>query len=254
MLKKRKSLKAMPKPLKKNTLQKLSNKPFPLSLEVSPKSTKTSTPTKKFNRKGSNKVKTVSKPKISEENFSDSDSSVDSSKIGKITANMRKLVLSSLSTFKARANEYIMQNDTFEREVENVHSEFQQVENEIEGILQETLQSKQEISKIKKIKTDPSSKMEEDEEKDIKDKILSAIKDESSIFSLDLKERLGFLRKEIEDLKGIINQSEEQHRANTLENIELKMKAHRMQDTLETEVIEFDSEQRLVTCKSCCVF
>lgn len=215
--------------------------------EISPKSTKQSTPAS--NTPTNKKIKTKPEKTFKTDHLNiSSDTSMDASQIIKETDLMKAKVLEFLEIFKNANKDYINQNTVLLNEVDNIQEEFITVKNEVSEILWESGKSKEELSRMKLIIESPKSRVREDE---ILDFDLSSVRSQRDG---NLYKALNSLQQEITQMREKIELNELEIREKDFENSELKSIAFRLRDSLMTETLTIETDENHPTCTVCSLF
>ncbi|OMJ75786.1 hypothetical protein SteCoe_25012 [Stentor coeruleus] len=219
-----------------------------LDKEISPKSTKHSTPssnTPSGKNKGSCKLDKEIKDITAE---GQSDSSKDAEEIVKTTDSIKAKILESLKVLKDANMEYINQNQLLHEEVDSFQESFKNVRNEVSEILWESNRSKEELSRIRVIIESPKSRLKEEP---ILDFDLSPVKLPNEDIMV---ETLKHLQSEISEMKKKIEINEKELELKSLQNSELRSTVLRLKDSLLTESLTLQGEESHIACSNCLLF
>ncbi|OMJ87546.1 hypothetical protein SteCoe_10723 [Stentor coeruleus] len=219
-----------------------------LDKEISPKSTKQSTPSSSTPTNKSRVVSRQDKLNKGDPAEYTSESDADAEDIIKATDSMKAKVLDSLKVFKDANSEYMNQNQLLHEEVDNFQEGFKNVKNEVSEILWESSKSKEELSRIRVIMESPRSRIKEDQ---ILDLDFSSVKlpNEEALY-----ETLKTLQDEIDEMRKKIENNEKEIQEKDLQNSELRSVVFKLRDSLMTETITLEAEDTHVPCTGCLLF
>lgn len=219
-----------------------------LDKEISPKSTKHSTPSantptskNKGNFKHDKEIKDITAE-------GQSDSSNDAEEIVRTTDSIKAKILESLKVLKNANMEYMNQNQLLHEEVDSFQESFKNVRNEVSEILWESNKSKEELSRIRVIIESPKSRLKEEPMLDFD---LSPVKLPNEDIMV---ETLKHLQSEISDMKKKIESNEKELEAKSSQNSELRSTVLRLKDSLFTESLTLQGEESHIACSNCLLF
>ena len=228
--------------------------------------------TKKITKKKEDKQ--IPKVNLSvSECMSESDSSIDSINIVKQTNNVKEKVLSSLKVFKKVTTDFFIMNRTFEQEFISIEHEVNNIKYEVDSLFDESSRSRIELLMMKKkfldsldkqdclsTKHSPVSNLSEGVDKQdylyIKHSPVSNLSQRKNLIKIyddPPEEILDSLKQEITELKIIIARNEEINKKTDAETNEIRCNAFKIQDSLENDGIQFDTEEKVPNCKICSV-
>lgn len=244
------------------------DKSKPIKKTSSQKSIKTSTsldkaPSMKSSRSPSNhptplvtKIQKISKKQskpvvVKSECQSDDDNSIDSLHPIQETQQVKDKVLKSLAIFKNAAQEYLDKHQVLENEIDYFQSDFNMVRNELKQVFYESNRSREEMSKLKKASESPNKQA------NLSTKnspcANTEILEDSRSRSISPEVKIEELKKQIDELRLIIDKNEEEIRSNDTENLELRNIAFKLQDTIDVSDGQKEPGSALVMCKACCI-